>query len=175
MIRIFGFLAVLAVLSTVIAASSSAIAHEFWIAPSRHTVETGEPIVGEFEASRQGAGCARCCHPGGQIAPHEFGQRPGQEVIARIDNYGKQARQLVGLRLDDASGVAPGDEVTAAGRVVGEVTSGVLSPTLGIPIAMAYADPDAAEIGTELALDVRGTAIPARVVPLPFYSRKATS
>ncbi len=30
-------------------------------------------------------------------------------------------------------------------------------------------------IGTELALDVRGTAIPARVVSLPFYSRKAAS
>lgn len=50
----------------------------------------------------------------------------GQEVIARIDNYGKQARQLVGLSLDDERALAsvrPGAEVQAEGRAIGEVTS----------------------------------------------------
>ena len=41
-------LVVLAVLSAVIATSSNAIAHEFWVAPTRYTVETGEPIVGNL-------------------------------------------------------------------------------------------------------------------------------
>ncbi|MGB3908844.1 MAG: glycine cleavage system aminomethyltransferase GcvT [Pseudolysinimonas sp.] len=85
------------------------------------------------------------------------------------------ARVLVGLTAEGKRAGRAGYPVLRDGVPVGEVTSGALSPTLGIPIAMAYVDPDAAEIGTDLALDVRGTAIPARVVPLPFYSRKALS
>ena len=57
--------------------------------------------------------------------------------------------------------------------VVGEVTSGALSPTLGHPIAMAFVDPAHAEPGTTLDLDVRGSRIPATVVPLPFYKKEA--
>ncbi|MCW2603019.1 MAG: gcvT [Pseudonocardiales bacterium] len=58
----------------------------------------------------------------------------------------------------------------ASGAVIGEVTSGAPSPTLGYPIAMAYLD--AAHAGvTEVAIDIRGSAEPAQVVPLPFYKR----
>jgi len=38
---------------------------------------------------------------------------------------------------------------------------------------MAFVDPAAAEPGTALELDVRGTRIPATVVPLPFYKKEA--
>jgi aminomethyltransferase len=62
--------------------------------------------------------------------------------------------------------------VFSGDREVGEVTSGALSPSLGHPIAMAYVDPELAEPGTELELDIRGSRIPASVVSLPFYSRK---
>lgn len=55
---------------------------------------------------------------------------------------------------------------------VGEISSGTFSPTLQKPIAMAYLPPQYAEVGTELAVDIRGSAEPARVVKLPFYSRK---
>ena len=55
--------------------------------------------------------------------------------------------------------------------VVGTVTSGAPSPTLGHPVAMAYVTPDVAAAGTRLAVDVRGRAEPVRVVPLPFYRR----
>jgi aminomethyltransferase len=50
------------------------------------------------------------------------------------------------------------------------VTSGVLSPTLGYPIAMAYlrADLDLTS-GTKLEADVRGTRVPYEIVKLPFY------
>lgn len=61
--------------------------------------------------------------------------------------------------------------VDVDGAVLGEVTSGALSPTLGHPIAMAYVTPSAAADGTELFLDVRGTRIPATVTALPFYRR----
>jgi aminomethyltransferase len=50
---------------------------------------------------------------------------------------------------------------------VGEVTGGNFSPTLGYGIALAFVPPDVAE-GATLEIDVRGTAVPARVVRLPF-------
>ncbi|HTN58501.1 MAG TPA: glycine cleavage system aminomethyltransferase GcvT [Protaetiibacter sp.] len=59
-----------------------------------------------------------------------------------------------------------------AAEPAGVVTSGVLSPTLGHPIAMALVHPDLREVGTTVFIDVRGTRIPASVVTLPFYSRK---
>ncbi|MEV7827776.1 glycine cleavage system aminomethyltransferase GcvT [Microbacterium enclense] len=57
--------------------------------------------------------------------------------------------------------------------VVGEITSGALSPTLGHPVAMAFVAPAASDPGTELTIDVRGTRIPATVTALPFYRRNA--
>lgn len=62
--------------------------------------------------------------------------------------------------------------VTEEGGVLGEITSGALSPTLGHPIAMAFIDPSSAEAGSAVFLDVRGTKIPATVTALPFYRRK---
>jgi aminomethyltransferase len=102
--------------------------------------------------------------------------RPVEAGLGRISSASTPgARVLVGLTAEGKRAGRAGYPVLREGAVVGEVTSGALSPTLGIPIAMAYVDADASAIGTELALDVRGTAIPARVVPLPFYSRKASS
>lgn len=62
--------------------------------------------------------------------------------------------------------------VTSDGTVIGEVTSGAPSPTLGKPIAMAYVDAAHAEPGTEgVAVDIRGSHEPYEVVALPFYKR----
>jgi aminomethyltransferase len=55
-----------------------------------------------------------------------------------------------------------------AGSVVGVVTSGGFSPSLGAPIAMGYVPPALSEPGTELRVLVRGRAQAARVVSLPF-------
>ncbi len=79
------------------------------------------------------------------------------------------ARMLVGLKADGKRAGRAGYEVLDAGGVVGEITSGALSPTLGYPIAMAYVNASLTEPGTELDLDVRGTRVGATVVPLPFY------
>jgi aminomethyltransferase len=82
------------------------------------------------------------------------------------------ARVLVGLVSEGRRAGRAGYAVLAGDDVVGEVTSGALSPTLGHPIAMAYVHPDHTEPGTVLDLDVRGTRIPATVTTLPFYSRE---
>jgi aminomethyltransferase len=54
------------------------------------------------------------------------------------------------------------------GTVVGEVTSGAPSQSLGKPIAMAYVDTNVSE---GLAVDIRGSHEPVDVVDLPFYRR----
>ena len=51
---------------------------------------------------------------------------------------------------------------------VGVVTSGNFAPSLGQGIALAFLRPDTEE-GARLAVDIRGTAAPATVVPTPFY------
>ncbi|MFC4455986.1 glycine cleavage system aminomethyltransferase GcvT [Deinococcus sonorensis] len=79
------------------------------------------------------------------------------------------AHKLVGLRLDK---VPPreGYPVKLNGRVVGRVTSGTSSPTLGYPIAIALIDaPDAN--ADQYEVEVRGKDHPATRVRLPFYQR----
>ncbi len=80
---------------------------------------------------------------------------------------------LVGLVSDGKRAGRAGYAVLHGDDVVGEITSGALSPTLGHPVAMAYVSPAAAEPGTTLTIDVRGTRIPATVTALPFYRRTA--
>ncbi|MGC0370411.1 glycine cleavage system aminomethyltransferase GcvT [Microbacterium sp. SLBN-111] len=80
---------------------------------------------------------------------------------------------LVGLVSEGKRAGRAGYTVLHGDDVVGEITSGALSPTLGHPVAMAYVSPAAAEPGTTLTIDVRGTRIPATVTALPFYRRNA--
>ncbi|MBN9606412.1 MAG: glycine cleavage system aminomethyltransferase GcvT [Actinomycetales bacterium] len=97
------------------------------------------------------------------------GEFVGRAAVERGPAEG--ARVLVGLAAEGRRAARAGYPVLRDGAVVGEVTSGALSPTLGHPIAMAFVDPAVAEAGTALELDVRGTEVPAVVVPLPFYRR----
>ncbi|GAA2891004.1 hypothetical protein GCM10020220_096470 [Nonomuraea rubra] len=77
-------------------------------------------------------------------------------------------RRLVGLVARNRRVPRHGYPVTKDGVVVGEVTSGAPSQTLGKPIAMAYVD-TGAESG--LAVDIRGSHEPMDLVELPFYRR----
>ena len=83
---------------------------------------------------------------------------------------------LAGLTIGSRRIARHGYPVVWDGRAAGTVTSGAPSPTLGVPIAMAYLDPAVArqaetDAGGPLAVDIRGTAEPARLVSLPFYHR----
>lgn len=84
-------------------------------------------------------------------------------------------RKLVGLIAEGRRVPRAGYPVVSAadGTVIGEVTSGAPSPTLGRPIAMAYVDAAHAGPGTgSVAVDVRGSHEPYEVVALPFYKRQ---
>jgi aminomethyltransferase len=78
----------------------------------------------------------------------------------------------IGLQLDGKRVPRQGCGVLQGNEAVGEVTSGTFSPTFERPIAMAYVRPSVQAVGTQLTVDIRGTAHPGTVVPLPFYSRK---
>jgi aminomethyltransferase len=80
-------------------------------------------------------------------------------------------RRLVGLRGLGRRAARSHYAVLKDGQRVGEVTSGQPSPTLGYPVALAYVDVELAEPGTQLDVDLRGTAEPFEVVALPFYRR----
>jgi aminomethyltransferase len=88
-------------------------------------------------------------------------------------------RILAGLAGESRRVPRRGYEVLWDGEACGTVTSGAPSPTLGRPIALAYLDPEVAQQaqrdagGGRLAVDIRGSAEPAVLVPLPFYRRPA--
>ncbi|APY86247.1 glycine cleavage system aminomethyltransferase GcvT [Streptomyces alfalfae] len=82
-------------------------------------------------------------------------------------------RKLVGLVAEGRRVPRAGFPVVADGKVIGEVTSGAPSPTLGKPIAMAYVDAEHAAPGTAgVGVDIRGAHEPYEVVALPFYKRQ---
>jgi aminomethyltransferase len=94
----------------------------------------------------------------------------GREAIASA-RQNLQQPVRVGLTLAGKRAAREHYPVLAGGQAAGEVTSGTFSPTLQQPIAMAYVLPKYAGVGTELKVDIRGSAEQARVVKLPFYSR----
>ncbi len=103
----------------------------------------------------------------------------GREALA--DRAGQPPRRvLVGLAGLTRRVPRHGYPVLWDGKPAGAVTSGAHSPTLGKPIAMAYLDADAANQAQQaaenapdrLAIDIRGSAEPAALVPLPFYRRE---
>ncbi|MEG9249879.1 glycine cleavage system aminomethyltransferase GcvT [Arthrobacter sp. Soc17.1.1.1] len=82
------------------------------------------------------------------------------------------ARRLVGLRAVGRRSARAGYDVVVDGARVGTVTSGLPSPTLGYPVALAYVEAAHAVIGTEVQVDLRGRPEPFTVIPTPFYRRE---
>jgi aminomethyltransferase len=94
----------------------------------------------------------------------------GRTALERVAADGPK-RRLVGLIVEGRGIARHGYRVHREDRRTGVVTSGTQSPTLGVPIAMAYVAPGDAEPGTMVDIEIRDARIPARVVPLPFYRR----
>ncbi|MFE6717031.1 glycine cleavage system aminomethyltransferase GcvT [Streptomyces albidoflavus] len=92
---------------------------------------------------------------------------------AAADAAEQPPRTLVGLVAEGRRVPRAGYPVVADGQVIGEVTSGAPSPTLGKPVAMAYVDAAHAAPGTPgVGVDIRGSHEPYEVVALPFYKRQ---
>ncbi len=94
----------------------------------------------------------------------------GRDVLAKQKADGP-ALKLTAIRYTD-KGAPPRAHypvVSAEGTVIGELASGVLSPSLMAGIGMAYLPAESAKPGTLLQIDVRGRLFPAEVVKKPFY------
>jgi aminomethyltransferase len=129
---------------------------------------------------------------GPEVTPFDAGlgrvvrfDKPGSFVgRASLEARAEEGPRRVLVGLAGATRRVPrhGYAVLWNGQVRGTVTSGAPSPTLGMPIAMAYVDPEVGRLarsgttgtdttGRVLAVDIRGGAEPARLVDLPFYRR----
>ncbi len=101
---------------------------------------------------------------------------PGAARIQRELSEGP-ARLRIGIKPEGRAPAREGTEIlSAGGETVGTVTSGGFGPTVNGPVAMGYVKRVHATPGTKLQLVVRGKALPAEVVKLPFaphrYFRK---
>jgi aminomethyltransferase len=91
----------------------------------------------------------------------------GREALERQrarDDY----MRLVGVRMEDRGIPRHGCAVLMRGSEVGHVTSGTISSSLKVGVALASVQKAASPVGTSLEIDIRGTRHPARVVKLPF-------
>ena len=94
----------------------------------------------------------------------------GREALLRMREAGVR-RRMVGFHVLVQGIPRTGYALTKEGAQVGEVTSGGYSPTLDRPIGLGYVAIEHSTPGTDLTVDLRGRAAPARVVRLPFYRR----
>ncbi len=95
----------------------------------------------------------------------------GRDALAAQERDGVDEK-LVGLELLDRGVPRHGYEVTDPdGATLGHVTSGTMSPTLGVPIALAYLPTAYAEPDRSVAVVIRGEPKEARTRATPFIDR----
>ena len=96
----------------------------------------------------------------------------GREALAKVQESGGPAKRLVGLEMVDRGIGRDGYAVfSLGGERIGEITSGSPGPFVKKNIALAYVPMGYIEIGTEVAVEVRGQKVKAVVVATPFYKR----
>jgi aminomethyltransferase len=130
-------------------------------------LEAGMPLYGnelDVTTTPYDAGLGRVVKLG------KLGDFVGRAALERVAADGPR-RRLVGLIVEGRGIARHGYPVHIGERRTGVVTSGTQSPTLGVPIAMAYVAPGDGEPGTMVDIEIRDGRVPGRVVPLPFYRR----
>ncbi len=91
----------------------------------------------------------------------------GSDAVRAVRAAGT-AEKLVAFAIDGPGIARQGNPIVGGG----EVTSGTLSPCLGVGIGLAYVPAARAAVGTRLEIDVRGRARPARVHSKPFVAKR---
>ena len=107
----------------------------------------------------------------GWICKLNKGDFMGRDALARQKEEGPR-RKLVGFEVTDRGIARDGQDVLVGGERVGIVTSGSPAPFLKKNIGLAYVPAEFSDAGREIQIDVRGRAVGARVVPVPFYKRE---
>jgi aminomethyltransferase len=102
----------------------------------------------------------------------EKGPFIGSEALKEIQAAGGAQRKLVGLEVIERGIARDGYPVLdLSGKKIGVVTSGSPAPFLKKNIALAYVPSELAVVGGEVAVEIRGNAVKAQIVPTPFYRR----
>jgi aminomethyltransferase len=96
----------------------------------------------------------------------------GRSSIQELKEQGP-SRVRIGFRIVDKGIPRQGQEIVSGDTSIGKVTSGTLSPTLGIGIGMGYAPPDSSKQGRSFQIQIRDRKVAAGVVKLPFYQRRS--
>jgi aminomethyltransferase len=94
----------------------------------------------------------------------------GRSALVRQQAEGVP-RRLVALELIDPGIARSGYMLSRGGRVLGRVTSGTRSPSLGKSIALGYVSHEAAAAGAEIDVEIRARKVRAKTVRLPFLRR----
>jgi len=94
----------------------------------------------------------------------------GREALLAQKTNGLR-RKLVGVKLLDRGVPREGYPILRAGERIGALTSGTMLPTAGIAAGMGYVAPAEAQPDAEIAVEIRGKAVPATFAALPFYKR----
>ncbi|HEX6940240.1 MAG TPA: glycine cleavage system aminomethyltransferase GcvT [Longimicrobiales bacterium] len=105
----------------------------------------------------------------GWVVKLDKGDFLGRSALRRLKEEGMRER-LVGFRLEDRAFPRHAYEVRYNGEPAGEVTSGILSPSLDQGIGLAYVPVEAARPGTEIEVVIRNRPMAAEVVRPPFYT-----
>ena len=105
----------------------------------------------------------------GWITKLDKGDFIGRDALTAQKDAGVE-RRLVGLKLTGRGFPRPGYDIVSGGEVVGNVTSGTVSPTLGIGVALGYVPVELSKGGTEVQVDARGRLVDAVVQRPPFYT-----
>lgn len=100
------------------------------------------------------------------VVAWDKGEFPGRAALVAEREAGL-SRHLVGIRMDGRRPPRHDNPVLVGGQVVGVVTSGNQSPTLGVGIALAFVPP-AVVSGADVTVDIRGRLEPGTVVDTPF-------
>lgn len=96
----------------------------------------------------------------------------GRDVLVAQKSNGLTERLAAVKCLEPGPPIRPGCAVLdREGHEVGRLTSGTLSPSLGVGIGLAYLPGETARVGTALAVEVRGRMISAEVAEKPFYKK----
>ena len=95
---------------------------------------------------------------------------PGAARIQREIADGA-SRKIAGIKPEGRAPARDGTVIMSNGKEVGVITSGGFGPSAGGPVALGFVPPDLAKAGQALELMVRGKALPAQVIKLPFVAK----
>jgi aminomethyltransferase len=108
----------------------------------------------------------------GRYAKLEKESFVGRDALLAIQAEGGAKKKLIGLEMIDRGIARDGYPVASLdGTRIGEVTSGSPAPFLKKNVAMAYVPTELAIVDSELAVEIRGQLVKAKIVALPFYKK----